>query len=271
MCRRPLPGQVVSISPLSTVTLDVAAQQSQIDVFGTLNQAANTLGADGVLVGIANSFSGTFNLSGGTLNVGGSNTFEIEIGSGTFNQSGSVVSSTNAIALGTILFPTAGPTGTYNISAGYLSAGGLVVGNGQTISGLKGQLPVFSPNLGVFNQTGGSVKLSGPVVLGGPMDPAPIGGDNGVLSISDGTFLLATIAVLALHFGATALVTLVQTSDPDFYNNNRGTVLSLSNTGSDTCAEPFPIADDCSARYAEALNLSTAALQAPHRLTAAKA
>lgn len=207
----PVAGQVVAIVPMSTVTLDVDAQQLQIDVFGTLNQAANTLGADGVLVGVANSFSGTFNLSGGTLIVGGSNTFGIEVGSGSFNQSGGVVSSTNAIALGTILFPTAGPTGTYSISAGDLSAGGLVVGNGVTIAGLNGLNPVYTPNSGIFNQTGGAVKLSGPVVLGGPMDPAPIGGGNGVLNISDGTFDVASAVGFGVVVGGTGTGVVNQT------------------------------------------------------------
>ncbi|HUL71477.1 MAG TPA: PEP-CTERM sorting domain-containing protein [Vicinamibacterales bacterium] len=53
-------------------------------------------------------------------------------------------------------------------------------------------------------------------------------------------------------------VTLVTTGDLGYYNNHIGTVLNLSNTGSDTCAEPFPVGNDCSAVYSTAPNLSAA-------------
>ncbi len=61
-----------------------------------------------------------------------------------------------------------------------------------------------------------------------------------------------------LPLGAGAQVTLVQTNSPGYYNNKIGNLLNLSNTGFDTCAEPFPVANDCSATYATAPNLSTA-------------
>ena len=69
---------------------------------------------------------------------------------------------------------------------------------------------------------------------------------------------LALGALLVPHYAAAAPVTLVQTSDPGFYNNQIGNLLNLSNTGSDTCAEPFPVSNDCSNTYATAPNLSTA-------------
>ena len=68
-------------------------------------------------------------------------------------------------------------------------------------------------------------------------------------------FLALAVATPAL---AGAQVTLVQTSDPGYYNNRIGTLLNLSNTGVDNCAEPFPVSNDCSATYATAPDLSAA-------------
>jgi hypothetical protein len=53
-------------------------------------------------------------------------------------------------------------------------------------------------------------------------------------------------------------VVLVETSDAGFYNNSIGTALNLSNTGTNTCAEPFPASDDCTTTYPTAPNLSAA-------------
>lgn len=69
---------------------------------------------------------------------------------------------------------------------------------------------------------------------------------------------LFLLSALAQSFAASAAVTLVQTSDPGFYNNSIGTILNLSNTGSDTCNEPFPISNDCTNTYTAAPNLSAA-------------
>src|SRR5688500_13844059 len=68
------------------------------------------------------------------------------------------------------------------------------------------------------------------------------------------------VLAVALAFPAVgrAQVTLVQTNSPGFYNNSIGTLLNLSNTGVDNCAEPFPVSNDCSASYASAPNLSAA-------------
>ena len=57
---------------------------------------------------------------------------------------------------------------------------------------------------------------------------------------------------------ARAQVTLVQTNSPGFYNNQIGTLLNLSNTGVDNCAEPFPVSNDCSATYPTAPSLAAA-------------
>ena len=62
---------------------------------------------------------------------------------------------------------------------------------------------------------------------------------------------------LFLSQAANAII-LVQTSDPGYYNNSIGTVLNLSNTGSDTCAEPFPTGNDCTNTYPIQPNLSAA-------------
>ena len=64
--------------------------------------------------------------------------------------------------------------------------------------------------------------------------------------------------MLAISHAASAAVVLVQTSDPGFYNNSIGTALNLSNTGTDTCAEPFPTGNDCTTTYPTAPNLSAA-------------
>ncbi|WP_246867434.1 PEP-CTERM sorting domain-containing protein [Diaphorobacter sp. LR2014-1] len=66
------------------------------------------------------------------------------------------------------------------------------------------------------------------------------------------------LSAMLLPLGASAAVTLVQTSDPGYYNNSIGTLLNLSNTGTDTCAEPFPTSNDCAATYPTAPNLSAA-------------
>ena len=53
-------------------------------------------------------------------------------------------------------------------------------------------------------------------------------------------------------------VTLVQTSDPGFYNNTIGTVLNLSNPGGDSSSQPFPVNDDSTASFLTAPDLSAA-------------
>jgi hypothetical protein len=70
--------------------------------------------------------------------------------------------------------------------------------------------------------------------------------------------LALMLAVLFVPLSSNAAVTLVQTADPGYYNNSIGTVLNLSNTGSDTCAEPFPTGNDCATTYPTAPNLSAA-------------
>ncbi len=66
------------------------------------------------------------------------------------------------------------------------------------------------------------------------------------------------LAAVSIAPAFAAPITLVQTSDPGYYNNAIGTVLNLSNTGTDTCAEPFPTSNDCSTTYPTAPNLSAA-------------
>jgi len=83
-------------------------------------------------------------------------------------------------------------------------------------------------------------------------------GAVGALVISGG------LAVLPQPAGA---VILVQTSDPGFYNNNIGNLLNLSNTGTDTCAEPFPTSNDCATTYPTAPSLSAASAPLGNWLT----
>lgn len=70
------------------------------------------------------------------------------------------------------------------------------------------------------------------------------------------SFLLM-LAVLVSPLSSAAVI-LVETADPGFYNNSIGTALNLSNTGTDTCAEPFPTSNDCAATYPAAPDLSAA-------------
>lgn len=53
-------------------------------------------------------------------------------------------------------------------------------------------------------------------------------------------------------------VTLVETSDPGFYNNNIGTVLNLSNGQPDNEFQPFPVLNDSSSSFSTAPDLSSA-------------
>jgi hypothetical protein len=70
--------------------------------------------------------------------------------------------------------------------------------------------------------------------------------------------LMLGAGICLLPQAAGAAVTLVQTSDPGYYNNSIGNLLNLSNTGTDTCAEPFPTGNDCTTTYPTAPNLSAA-------------
>ncbi len=79
--------------------------------------------------------------------------------------------------------------------------------------------------------------------------------------------LVAMLLFAAQPAAVGAQVTLVQTSDPGFYNHSIGTLLNLSNTGLNNCAEPFPTSNDCAATYATAPNLSTASAQLGNWLT----
>jgi hypothetical protein len=195
----PVDGELVNIGPLSTITLDVDAQPSNLNVFGAFLQPTNNLTTSGVVVAPAGGSAAVYTLSGGTLNVSSANTFGIEIG-GTFTQSGGDVVATNGIALSTI--PLSGQVGTYNLSAGNLSAKGLVAGNGSSPLGI---------NSGIFNQTGGAAKFSGPVIFGGPLDPAPIAGGIGTLSISDGTFDVESTVGFGMVVGGTGTGSVTQT------------------------------------------------------------
>lgn len=77
--------------------------------------------------------------------------------------------------------------------------------------------------------------------------------------------LSATLAVFALSasLGLSA-VTLVQTSDPGFYNNSIGTLLNSTNGGE---TGMFPISDDGSYTFPTAPNLSTASAALGNWLT----
>jgi hypothetical protein len=194
----PVDGELVTISPTTTVTLDQDAHPSTLDVFGTMNQAAHSLTADNVVVSPASGSAAVYNLSGGVLTINGGNTFNLDVG-GTFNQSGGTLTSTKGISLDTI--PFSGRTGTYNLSDGNLSAVGLVIGNGSSPLGI---------NAGIFNQSGGAAAFTGPVTLGGPLDPAPIAGGIGTLNISNGTFDVSDSVGFGMVVGGTGTGTVTQ-------------------------------------------------------------
>ncbi|HYK79695.1 MAG TPA: PEP-CTERM sorting domain-containing protein [Micropepsaceae bacterium] len=194
----PVDGEFVGISPTTTVTLDQDAHPSTLDVFGTMNQAGNSLTADNVVVAPAGGSAAVYNLSGGTLTINGGNTFNLDVG-GTFNQSGGTLTATKGISLDTI--PFSGRTGIYNLTAGNLSAVGLVIGNGSGPLGI---------NAGIFNQSGGAASFTGPVILGGPLDPAPVAGGIGTLTISDGTFDVASSVGFGMVVGGTGTGTVTQ-------------------------------------------------------------
>ena len=195
----PVDGELVSISPTTTVTLDQDAHPSTLDVFGTMNQAAHSLTADNVVVSPAGGSTAIYNLSGGVLTInGGGGALNLDVG-GTFNQSGGTLTSTLGISLDTIAF--SGRTGTYNLSDGNLSAVGLVIGNGSSPLGV---------NAGIFNQSGGAASFTGPVGLGGPFDPAVIAGGIGTVTISGGTFDVSSAVGFGMVVGGTGVGTVTQ-------------------------------------------------------------
>jgi len=65
------------------------------------------------------------------------------------------------------------------------------------------------------------------------------------------------ITLFLIAFQASAAV-LVQTNDPGWYNNDIGTLLNLSNTGTDDASEPFPVNNDSTATFPTAPDLSAA-------------
>lgn len=67
--------------------------------------------------------------------------------------------------------------------------------------------------------------------------------------------LSGVLAVCALTASSTFGVTLVQTSDPGFYNNSIGTVLNSTNGGE---SGPFPISNDSNLTFPVAPDLSAA-------------
>lgn len=68
--------------------------------------------------------------------------------------------------------------------------------------------------------------------------------------------LLPILVALALPTAANALVLLVQTSDPGYYNNNLGTILNGTNGGE---SGPFPVTNDSNLSFPSAPDLSAAA------------
>ena len=60
--------------------------------------------------------------------------------------------------------------------------------------------------------------------------------------------IAAFVALFFISSHTLAMVTLVETNDPGFYNNSIGTVLNGTNGGE---AGPFPLSDDRSASYPE--------------------
>lgn len=67
--------------------------------------------------------------------------------------------------------------------------------------------------------------------------------------------VITLVASLSIPMVANAVVTLVQTSDPGFYNNSIGTVLNSTNGGE---TGPFPISNDSNLNFPSAPDLSAA-------------
>ncbi|HVN43941.1 MAG TPA: hypothetical protein VMT66_01725 [Steroidobacteraceae bacterium] len=181
---QPVSGELASIPVSKSVTLDVSVSLTGLTIEGgTLRQGDNTLTlTDGLLTvaAVPTLGGGEYDLSGGSLSLGGTATFGLAVG-GTVNQSGGTLNATNAISLQSI--PLTGVTATYNLSGGVINAHGLEVGNGAFDAP-----PPIGPYVGsgIFSQSGGSMMLTGPVILGGPIESAPgiTGGGVGTLNLS---------------------------------------------------------------------------------------
>lgn len=165
----PVDGEVVSILQLSTITLDVSANLASFNVLGTFNHPLGSIITDDVTVASNPGAPATYNLSGGLLNIASSRAIAFSV-AGTFNQSGGAVISAQGASVGTL--PSLG-TATYNLTDGDFQVGGLEIASAVN---------------GTFNQSGGAASIAGPLIVGGPFDPAPVPGGVGALNIRGGTF-----------------------------------------------------------------------------------
>ncbi len=204
----PVAGEDVTINFLSAATLDVDAPAlKSLTLFGTLNQSAQSMTSKSLVLGASPNGFGVYNLSGGSLTLGaiGGSVLDFEVG-GTVNQGGGTVTAALGLSLNSI--PLSGHTAAYNLSDGTLSAQGLLVGTGVSPLGPLGTFV----NDGVFSQSGGAATFSGPVIFGGPANPAVTGGGSGKATISGGTFDVAdTSAHMGMIVAGTGTATVTQT------------------------------------------------------------
>jgi hypothetical protein len=134
---------------------------------GTFTQNGGTnASSNGLYMGSNPNSSGSYVLSGGAVNIGnGSGVIVASSGTASFTQTGGNL---NAGSDGRIwIAASTGSHGVYNVSAGSASTGFLTVGGGNSAGG-QGTLDVsgtasvtVTAELGVFNNNGSSINLSG--------------------------------------------------------------------------------------------------------------
>ena len=138
------------------------------------NGGTNTIsaGAGYLDVGVYGGASGTYNLSGAGVLVANTNEYIGDIGTGIFNQMGG----TNTISAGNglyLAYNASGSGGTYNLSAGVLSA-------------VSGEIVGASAS-GTFNQSGGTNTAAGGLTLGNHS------GSSGTYTLSGGALSASNI------------------------------------------------------------------------------
>ncbi len=79
---------------------------------------------------------------------------------------------------------------------------------------------------------------------------------------------LVASGLLAFTIVSARAITLVQTTDPGYYNNDIGTLLNLSGPGGDGPTQPFPIYNDSTVTFVTAPDLSAASSILGNWLTA---
>ena len=205
---------------------------------GLLTQSGGTLSQTGgwFYVGRNTGATGTYNLSGGNVTVAG-RFFSAFSGTGTVNQTGGTLT-----VGGDTNVADNGGTGVYNFSAGTLNAnGGVNVGGWNNSNGtlnLSGTAalkttdfsvgrndpnsdPTANNSVGLVNQTGGSVTVSGHLVLGLDATNESNGNTKGTYTLSGGQLKLGTNG---LQIGGTGQGTAAHPGATGIFNLNGGTL-----------------------------------------------